>query len=142
MNEDFVAIVVSVPDQYFSDDDDVCLAAGNFVCQQLEAHLAACGHVISPTNSGGCEEDWGVYFRSEWNKRRFDYYIHFFPAPDRTPQNLLLVQYHLRRIFRQWLLRQACRLGPDDPMHETMRTFGELFEHSRQLTQAEFDREY
>ena len=47
MSDRFVAVVVSVPDEHFSDEDDVCLAAGNFVCGRLEPHLLQNGHTIA-----------------------------------------------------------------------------------------------
>lgn len=61
MAESFVALIVSVPDEHFPEDDDICLTAGNFVCSKLETHLIRHGHSIPDWIRGGCNEDWGVY---------------------------------------------------------------------------------
>lgn len=83
MKEPFVAVVVSVPEEHFSDEDDICLAAGNFVCAGLETHLTENGHSIPDWIHGGCNEDWGVYFESKLKETIYQYHICFFPGPKR-----------------------------------------------------------
>lgn len=142
MAESFVAVVVTVPEEHFPDGDDICLTAGNFVCTKLEAHLAQHGHDIPEWIQGGCDEDWGVYFESKLNETTFQYHICFFPGPQNTTQNQILIQYHVKLPFIQRLFRKPDRLLPDHSMHGTMQSLGNLFSASRMLTQSQFEDEY
>lgn len=142
MKEPFVAVVVSVPEEHFSDDDDICLAAGNFVCARLETHLTQSGHSIPDWIHGGCNEDWGVYFESKLKETVYQYHICFFPGLNDITQNQILIQYHVRLPFLKRLFRKPAELLPDDPMHETMQSFGRIFGASRMLTQMQFQTEY
>jgi hypothetical protein len=142
MKEPFVAVVVSVPEEHFSDEDDICLAAGNFVCAKLETHLTQSGHSIPDWIHGGCNEDWGVYLESKLNETIYKYHICFLPGLNDTTQNQILIQYHLRLPFLKRLFRKPAELLPDDPMHETMQSFGRIFGASRMLTQMQFKTEY
>jgi hypothetical protein len=142
MKEPFVAVVVSVPEEHFSDEDDICLTAGNFVCSRLETHLTQSGHSIPDWIQGGCNEDWGVYFESNRNGKIYQYHICFFPGPNDNTQNQMLIQYHVRQPFLTRLFRKPPELLPDDPLHETMQSFGRLFAASRMLTQVQFKNEY
>lgn len=141
MANSFVAVVVRVPDEHFPDYDDICLTAGNFVCRKLETHLIQNGHSIPDWIQGGCEEDWGVYFKSKLNETHFDYHIGFFPAPENSSQNQMLIQYRVHLPFLKRLFRNPFALLPDDPMHQIMRSFGDLFSESRMLTQSQFKNE-
>ena len=142
MADSFVAVVVTVPEEYFKDEDDICLAAGNFVCGQLESHLVQHGHAIPNWIQGGCDEDWGVYFESILDETAFRYHTCFFPSPLDIPQYQLIIQYHVRLPFIKRLFRRNVQLLADDPMHETMRTFGDKFRPSRMLTVSQFESEY
>ena len=142
MSEPFVAVIVRVPEEYFSDDDDICLTAGNYVCSRLESHLIANKHSIPDWIRGGCEEDWGVYFKSQWNDQSFDYAICFAPADSGEEQYWMMIQYHLiPRLFAKWRKLQTS-LGADHALHRTMQVFAETFDASRMLTQKQFDSEY
>lgn len=142
MREAFVAVVVSVPEGHFSDEDDICLTAGDFVCARLETHLVQNGHSIPDWIHGGCNEDWGVFFESKLNETTYQYHICFFPGPQNTTQNQMLIRYHVRLPFLKRLFRRPAELLPDDPMHEIMQSFGRLFSASRMLTQMQFENEY
>jgi hypothetical protein len=142
MTESFVALVVTVPEEHFPDEDDICLTASNYVCAKLESHLVQHGHSILDWIQGGCDEDWGVYFESQRNGTTFQYHICFFPGPRDTTQNQMLIQYHVRLPFMKRLFRKPVELLPDHPIHKTMRSFGDLFSASRQLTQVQFETEY
>ena len=136
-----VAVVVSVPEKYFPDDDDTCLTAGKFVCGRLESHLIQHGHKVADWIHGGCEEDWGVYFESQKADELFDYNICFFPDAVGKVQCLMVVQYHLKVPFLKRLFKKPRQLGMDHHMHHTMREFGSTFTSSRILTQSQFDAE-
>jgi len=142
MTEPFVAVVVTVPDEYFPDEDDICLTAGRYVCAKLETHLVQHGHTIPDWVQGGCDEDRGVYFESQLNETTFQYTICFFPGSPGTTQNQMLIQYDAVLPFLKRLFRKPPELLPDHPIHETIRSFGNLFSDSRMLTQAQFEREY
>lgn len=142
MKEPFVAVVVSAPEEHFSDEDDICLAVGNFVCAKLETHLAQNGHSIPEGIQGGCNEDWGVYFESKLNGTTYEYHICFFPGPNGTTQDQMLIQYHVRLPFLKRLFRKPAELLPDDPMHETMRLFGKMFASSRLLSKSQLENEH
>ena len=142
MTESFVAVVVTVPEEHFPDEDDICLTAGNFVCAILESHLSQRGHSIPDWIRGGCDEDWGVYFQSKLNETTFEYYICFLPGPQNTTQNQMLIQYHVRLPFLKRLFGKPVDLLPDDPMHSTMESFGDLFTASLMLTHTQFENEY
>ena len=142
MAESHVAVVVTVPDDSFPDDDDICIFAGRFVCEKLETHLIQHGHSIPDSIGGGCNEDWGVYFKSTLNDKLFEYHICFFPGPQGSTQNQMLIQYHARLPFLKRLFRKPLELLPDDPMQKTMQSFGHLFSGSRMLTQLQLEREY
>lgn len=142
MTESYVAVVVTVPDELFSDEDDICITAGKFVCEKLETHLTQHGHSIPDSICGGCDEDWGVYLESTLNETIFEYHICFFPGPQDNKQNQMLIQYHIRLPFLKRLFRKPLELLPDDPMHKTMQSFGNIFSASRMLTQSQFEREF
>ena len=142
MAESFVAVVVTVPEEHFPDEDDICLTAGNFVCAKLESHLTEHGHELPDWIQGGCDEDWGVYFESKLNETTFEYHICFFPGPQDDTQYQMLIQYHVRLPFLKRLFRKPSALLPDDPMHRTMQSFGDRFSQSRMLTQSQFESEY
>ncbi|MBI1248640.1 hypothetical protein GC197_12470 [bacterium] len=142
MPESFVAVIVSVPEEYYSDDDELCHAAGNYVCEKLQSHLVDRRHSIPRWIEGGCEEDWGVYFESEFNQTRFQYYLCYFPGPVQQEDYGILVQYSINGPFLSRLFGKPPVITPSDPMQETMRLFGNLFHESRMLTQSQLDREY
>lgn len=142
MDDPFVAIVVTVPDEYFSDDDDISLKASNFVCHQLESHLVQRGHIIPDWLKGGCDEDWGVYFESLWNETRYQYEIGFWGGPEGDPQQQMIIQYDVLIPFLKRIFRKPVHLSFDDGMHETMRAFGKLFSDSRMLTRDQFEKGY
>lgn len=137
-----MAVVMSVPDEYFSDDDDICLAAASFVCGRLEEHLIENGHTIADWTRGGCVEDWGVYYESQRGGETFHYQISFFPYLTDDGESQMIVQYHLKIPFLKRLFTKPRRLGADHSMHEAMRKFGRLFKSSRMLTQSEFDKQH
>jgi hypothetical protein len=87
----WVAVVVRVPEKYFSDNDDICLQASKFVCSRLESHLIGHGHKIPNWVRGGCEEDWGVYFESQRDGQTFDYAVGFFPVAQGESQCYMAV---------------------------------------------------
>ncbi len=142
MSEGSVAVVVTVSEEHFSDDDCVCINAAKHVCAKLRTHLLQQGHLVPDWIQDGCDEDWGVYFESKLNDKTFEYHICFFAGPSGTTQNQMLIQYRIRRTLMQRLCRKSNELPPDTPMHETMRSFGELFCASRMLTQTQFVSEY
>ena len=142
MTESCVAVVVSVPEEHFPEEDDVCLTAGKFVCAILESHLMQHGHSIPQWIQGGCNEDWGVYFESQLKETGYQFQICFFPGPQNTPQVQMLIQYHLRLSFLKRLFRKSAELSPYDPMHETMKLFGCRFSTSRILTKSQLENEY
>lgn len=142
MIEPFVAVVVNVPAEYFSDDDELCLAAGRFVCARLRKFLVEKGHLIAEWLGDGCDEDWGVYFASENGGDTFEYQICFFPTPSGTAQTQMMIQYSPKTSFVRRLFTKALRLAADHKIHETMREFGETFDSSRMLTQSGLDTEY
>ncbi len=88
------------------------------------------------------DEDWGVYFESKLNETTIQYHIGFFPGPQYTTQNQILIQYYVRLPFIKRLFRTPAVLLPDHPMHKTMRLFGDSFNASRMLTQSQFESEY
>ena len=142
MPKHFVAVIVSVPLEWLSDDDPSCLAAGSQVCSRLESHLEEHGHTIDSWIRGGCEEDWGVYYESRRDGERPEYTINFFPhyTDEGLPQ--MILQYHpktpwYRRLVGRWLAFAA-----GDPMHDTMEAFGKKFASYRMLTEEQFEEEY
>lgn len=94
MSDPYVAVVVKVPEEYFPDGDDICLTAGNYVCARLESQLSDHGHSVPKWIQGGCEEDWGVFFKSHWKDQAFAYSICFFPVETGQPQCWMMIQYH------------------------------------------------
>ena len=135
--EPCVAVVVSVPARHFADDDELCHAAGTHVAEVLETYLVAAGHQIPDGVEGGCGEDWGVYLESEIAAKTMRYAIEYFPhlSPDQDEQ--MMIQYQQRSgcpDSRRPLLA-------DDPLHDTMRGFGEKWRSHRLLTQADLDSE-
>jgi hypothetical protein len=141
MSDPFVAMVLRVPEDLFSDDDELCLAACRFVCTRLESHLVQHGHQIADWIQGGCDEDWGVYFESQCGGQTFDYAIAFFGAPTGEPQNMLILQYHLKTPFFRRLFKGQESLGVDHHLHRTMQQLAREFSSSRMLTQSQFDSE-
>jgi hypothetical protein len=139
MPDSFVAVVVAVPEDYFPDDDDICLTAGRFVCAKLETHLVQHAHSIPDWIQGGCDEDWGVYFESKIDDATIQYNICFFPGPQNAVQNQMMIQYHMRLPFLKRLFRRPPEVLPESPLHEIMRSFGKLFSASRMLTQSQFE---
>ncbi len=142
MADSFVAVVVTVPEEHFPDEDDVCLTAGRFVCRKLESHLVGHGHSVSDWIHGGCDEDWGVCFESTLNNITFQYHICFLPGPQDATQNQMLIQYHVRLPFFRRLFQKPPELSSDHAIHEIMRSFGDLFSELRMLTQARFETEF
>ena len=143
MIEPTVAVVVGVPEELFSDKDEICLNASRFVCARLEQHLIMHGHTIDEWIRGGCDEDWGVYFESKLNSETFDFSISFFPNPvPDDPSSSIIVQYQLKVPFMRRLFGRVSSLEPDHPIHQTMREFAQTFVSSRTLTKTEFDAEY
>ena len=142
MCDRFVGVVVSVPDEYFPDDDDICLTAGKFVCTGLEAHLGRHGHTIPDWVKGGCDEDWGVYFESHRGDDVFEYHICFFPDSSNEIQCQMIVQYRLKQPFLRSLFKKPKQLDAGDVMHDIMREFGQVFTSSRILTQSEFENQF
>lgn len=142
MENSFVAVVLTVPKEYFHDGDDLCLTACRFVCVELGEHLARLGHSIPNWIQGGCDEDWGVYFESMLNGTTLQYYVSFFPSPRGDIQNQIMIQYQVRRPLLRRLLGKSSYLPPDHSIHETMRSFGDVFGKSRMLTKSQFDSEY
>jgi hypothetical protein len=142
MSEPLVAVIVAVPEEFFPDDDDICLTACNFVCARLESHLVRHGHSIADWIKGGCEEDWGVYYESQRDTERFAYAISFFPVATGERQCYITVQYRLKVSFLKRLFRKRSQLGSEHPLHKTMEEFGTVFRSSRMLTQSQFDAEY
>lgn len=142
MKEPFVAIVVAVPEEQFSDDDDICLAACSFVCTKLEKHLTQNGHSVPTWSRGGCNEDWGAVFESQLNGTTYRYYICYGPGQTDNALNQMLIQYQLRHPILQRIFGKSSDLSPDDPLHETMQSFGRLFDASRMLTRTQFESEY
>ncbi len=49
----------------------------------------------------------------------------------------MVIQYHVRLPFLKRLFRKPAELLPDDPMHETMRSFGQTFGKSRLLSKSQ-----
>ena len=142
MKEPFVAIVVSVPDEQFSDDDDICRAACNFVCTRLEKHLTQNGHSVPSWSRGGCHEDWGAVIESQLNETTYRYHIYYGPGQSDNTLNQMLIQYQRSQPILNWLFGKSSDLLPDDPLHETMESFGRLFSASRMLTRTQFGKEY
>jgi hypothetical protein len=141
MLDAFIAVVVKVPDEYFHDDDDICLAAGNFVCGRLESHLIARGHTIPKWILGGCEEDWGVYFESQYKEEIFEYHITFFPSLPNEIQCQLAIQYHLKFPLLKRIFKIPGQLTNEHHLHKTMQELGKTFSQSRMLRKSQFDRE-
>ncbi len=141
MSDPLFAVVVSVPEEHFPDDDDICLTAGKFVCRRLESHLIQYGHTIADWIRGGCEEDWGVYFESQRDDEVFAYMICFFPDAVGKVQCLMAVQYYLKIPFLKRFFKRPAQLGNDHHLHQTMQEFGNTFSSSRMLTQSQFDAE-
>lgn len=137
MADYYRAIAVSVPDE----EDDIALTAARFVCSRLESHLLKNGHAVEDWIKGGCDEDWGVYYESQRGDDRIAYSIGFFPGIENA-DNQMFVQYDLKIPFFKAIFRKAKILKSDDQMHETMRSFGKLFDNSRMLTSVEFENEY
>lgn len=135
--EPYVAVVVSVPAQYFADDDDICHAAGTHVAQALQACLVKAGHQIPDWVEGGCREDWGVYLESEIAAKTMRYAIEYFPhlSPDQEEQ--MMIQYD----ERPGCPDSRRPLLADDPLHDTMRGFAEGWPSHRLLTQADLERD-
>lgn len=141
MTDPLVAVVVTVPEEHFS-DDEICSAAGHFVCTQLETHLVQHGHSVPDWIRGGCAEDWGIYFESKLNETSFDYSIGVVQGPQDTTPIQALIQYGVQVPFFKSLFRKPVDLPTDHPIHETMRSFGKLLSPSRMLTQSQLEAEY
>jgi hypothetical protein len=142
MSDPLMAVVVRAPDEYFPDNDDICLTAARFVCSCLESHLIQHGHDIAEWVGCGCEEDWGVHFESQHNGERFEYSICFFPAPAGDAQCYMAVQYRLHIPWPRRLFKRPRPLDGGHHLHQTMQEFGRTFSSSRMLTQSEFDIAY
>lgn len=133
----FVALVVSVSNDHFPDEDDICLVAGTYLARQLESHLAGNGHTVPDWIRGGCAEDWGVYLESRKGKDRYQYRIMFFPrgSDDRS----MAIQYGIKLGFWRRLLRGQPALCIDDPLHLVMWSFGTNNERPQLLTKEQID---
>lgn len=138
----YVAVVVTVPEEYFSDEDDICLAAARFVCAQLEDQLIEDGHDVPDWIQGGCDEDWGVCYETLLAEDRFDYAIMFFPEAKGVEQRSMMVQYQRKYGFWKSLFHKPPVLAAEHPLHASMERFGKRFDSHRMLTKAELDREY
>lgn len=141
----YVASVVAVPEEYFSDEDDTCLQAAKFVCSRLERQLLLAGHHVENWIKGGCAEDWGVYYESTYQDEAFQYRIIFFPDERRAEQRLVAVQFHRKRPktgFLKWLFSKPAPLRTAESLQPLMEALGKEFDEYRMLTSKEFDHEY
>jgi len=141
----YVALVVAVPKEYFSDDDDICLQAAKYVCARLEQQLVRAGHRVEEWTKGGCAEDWGVYYESTFQNGVFQYAIHFFPDERGPEQRLIAVQFNHkppRSGFLKWLFGKPSAFRAARSLQGLMELLGREFEEYRMLTKAQFDREY
>ena len=138
----YAAIVVAVPDEYFSDNDELCYRAGKFICCRLQSHLENDGHTINDWVKDGCEEDWGFYLESECRAETFGYAISFWPAPQGCTQNLMVIQYFLKQSFFKSLFQRPQPLSHSHHLHSTISSFSSRFTSSRMLTESEFQAEY
>ncbi len=142
--EPYAAVVVKVPEEHFSDEDDICLQAARYVCSRLEHRLLRAGHQIKDWLRGGCEEDWGVYYESVFRDQRFQYLIVFFPDERGPEQGLIAVQFHHKgqTSFLKSLFGKPPPFRAAPSLQYLMEELGREFEAHRMLTKAQFDREY
>lgn len=143
MPDRFVAVVVSVPDECISDDDDIVQAAGQFLLRRLKLHLIQNGHTIANWIEDGCIEDLGgVYLESQCGKETFDYLICLVAGPSDDGEWQMTIQYDLKTPFLKRLFTKPRELSAVHHLHETLREFGHTFRTSRMLTQSEFAKEF
>jgi hypothetical protein len=138
--EPHAVLALTLPDQYFGDDDAYCLAAGTHIAKTLGQHLEAHGHVIPDWVRGGCKEDAWVHFESESNGVRYEYAIVFFPREDHS--SWMAIQYGLRMPFWKRLFGRKPKLTAKDPIHRVLAAFGQTHERSELLTEKQFAVEY
>lgn len=131
----FAALLLSLPQEYFPDDDDIRVKATEHVCRQLEAHLLANGHCIPDWVRGGCQEDWGVCLRSQRGEVHYDYQIKFYPRGNDTRS--LAIMYGTNVGFWRRIFHCQPQLGADDPLHQVIWEFGAKHERPQLLTQAQ-----
>jgi hypothetical protein len=136
----FAALVVSLPEQHFSDDDDICAGATTDLAVHLEAHLVEKGHSIPDWIQGGCAEDWGTYLRSRKGEVRYDYQIMFFPRG--SDARSIAIMYGVRVGFWRRLFGRQPRLEASDPLHQVLWEFGAKYERPQLVTQAQIDAEH
>lgn len=134
-----VALVVHVPDEYFSDDDDICRQASLHVCGRLAAYLLNLGHTEEDWVRGGCVEDACVIYETAWQGREYHYCIHYFD------QNQMAIQFDLgfreRSGWKSWF-GPALTVPAPAEFAGVMEGFGATFQSHRMLTKSEFAREY
>ncbi|KAA0142988.1 hypothetical protein V6x_16820 [Gimesia chilikensis] len=138
----YVAVVVRIPEDYFSDEDEICLEAATYVCTLLEEHLIQDGHTVPEWYQGGCSEDWGVYFETILSDEKIEYGIMFFPEEKGAEQRSIMVRYLPWQGFWKSLFFKQPDLAAAHPLHESMERFGKQFESYRMLTQSQLDQEY
>lgn len=134
-----VAVAFCLPDDYFPDDDDICVTAGKHIAEELDKHLTALGHTVPGWARGGCAEDWGVIMESCRGKLIYRYAIQFLGRGN--DNHSMVVMYYIKVPLIQRLLRSETSLAPNDPVHEEMRVFASKFSNPEVLTQKELDLE-
>jgi len=143
-DEPYAALVVMVPEEHFSDEDDICLQAATYVCSRLEHHLLQAGHEVADWLKGGCAEDWGVYYESMFQDQKFQYQITFFPDERGPEQRLIAVQFNQKSqtsLLKSFFGKpQPFRAAPS--LRHVIEDVGREFEEHRMLTKAQLDGEY
>ncbi len=137
-----VAVVVRVPEDYFSDDDDICIEACMHVCGLLEEQLMASGFEIPDWIRGGCAEDWGVYYECRDSAVRYVFSIGFFPCANAEPQDRIFVQYHLKEPRVLGLLSRNKTVPLDDKMQQALIEFSRSFPDSEFFSEPQFEAVY
>ncbi|QDT99918.1 hypothetical protein [Gimesia aquarii] len=140
--DQYVAVVVTVPEDRFQDDDEICLEAATYVCLRLEDHLLKEGHDVQDWIKGGCSEDWGVYYETLLAGDRYEYNIMFFPEEKESEQRSIMVRYLQKQGFLTSLFSKLSGLADEHPLHASMESFGKLFESHKMLSQSQLDRQY
>jgi hypothetical protein len=143
-DEPYSVLALTLPAEFFPDEDDIARKAGVHVATRLGNHLAERGHSIPDWVRGGCEEDACVYLESEREGVRYDYVIVFFgrEAGRGSDCRWMAVQYGTRVGLWARLWSRQPQLRVDDPIHEVLREFGATHERFELLTQSEFRKEY
>jgi len=138
MSDLFVAVIVTVPNELFSVDDDISLKAAHFVCDRLAEHLANEGHTISSLYKGGIDEDWGVDLGSTRNKESFYFQISAAPNSSDNGERQMVISYSREDSLFKWLFSKQSVYDAEHHMHESMSKFGEKFESSSMLTMQQY----